>query len=349
MVRESGLPAFGAAAVAEVIRFGTRQAGHREKLSVDLGAVADLVREAGHFARLSSAPLVGQEHVRQALDARIYRSERIASKIREMILEGALRIALEGRSVGQVNGLPIISLGDLSFGWPSRLTATVGIGQEGIVNIEREAKLSGNIFDKGMLILEGFLRQRYARRHPLALSASVAFEQSYGWVEGDSAASAELYCLLSAIADVPLRQDVAVTGSVNQYGGVQVVGAINEKIEGFFDVCRLKGLTGTQGVCIPRGNVANLVLRPDVIRAVTEGGFHIWAVDTIDQGIELLAGMPAGSVDAGGTFHHRLDQRLQEMLSLLEAKQAPGIAPRPRLTSSGETPRPSMPPLPGAE
>jgi len=347
LVREEGLLPFSATAVAEVIRFGARRAGHRAKLSVDLDAVADLVREAGQWARHSGAAIVGDEHVRRALDDRVYRGERIAAKIRELILEGALRVALEGRRVGQVNGLPILYLGDLGFGWPSRLTASVGIGQEGVVNIEHEAELSGNIFDKGMLIIEGYLRHRYARQHPLAISASLTFEQSYGWVEGDSAASAELYCLLSALADVPLRQDIAVTGSVDQHGQVQVVGAINEKIEGFFDICRLKGLTGTQGVCIPRGNVPNLVLRHDVIQAVAEGQFHIWAVDTIDEGIELLTGMPAGDLDLEGTFHHRLDQRLQEILDLLEEQPVSGVIPRPRLTAPGGTRPPSPPPLPG--
>jgi predicted ATP-dependent protease len=200
-----------------------------------------------------------------------------------------------------------------------------------------------------MLILDGYLRHRYAGHHPLAISASLTFEQSYGWVEGDSAASAELCCLLSAIADVPLRQDIAVTGSLDQHGQVQVVGAINEKFEGFFDVCRLKGLTGTQGVCIPRGNVPNLLLRHDVVRAVTEGQFHVWAVDTIDEGIELLTGMPAGDLDVEGTFHHRLDQRIQEILTLLEEKAVPKVTARPRLAAPGGTRPPSPPPLPGEE
>jgi lon-related putative ATP-dependent protease len=347
VVREDGLRPFDAAAVAEIIRFGARRAGHQNKLSVEFGAVADLVREAGHWALSSGAASVASEHVLQALHERVYRSERIAAKVRELIREGALRVALEGRRVGQVNGLPIVYLGELGFGWPSRVTSTVGIGQEGVVNIEHEAELSGHIYDKGMLILEGYLRHRYARRHPLAMSASLAFEQSYGWVEGDSAASAELYCLLSALADVPLRQDIAVTGSVDQHGEVQIVGAINEKIEGFFDVCRLKGLTGTQGVCIPRANVSHLVLRHDVVRAVAEEQFHVWTVDTIDQGIELLTGMPAGDLDTEGTFHHRLDQRLQEMLTILGQQPMPGIPARPRLAALGEPPRPSPPPLPG--
>jgi predicted ATP-dependent protease len=286
-------------------------------------------------------------HVQQALEQRVYRKERIIAKIRELIREGALRVALEGRRTGQINGLPVIEIGDVRFGWPSRITATVGVGREGVVNIEREVEMSGHIHDKGMLILEGYLRYRYARRHALALSASLAFEQSYGWIEGDSAAVAELCCLLSALADVPLRQDVAVTGSVNQHGEVQVVGAINDKIEGFYDTCRLKGLTGSQGVCIPRGNVAHLVLRHDVIDAVAGGRFHVWAIDTIDEAIELLMGMPAGDLGVEGSFHHRLDQRQREILALLQEQPGTTATTRPRLTVATGPPQPAPPPLPG--
>ena len=220
---------------------------------------------------VAGAPAVEAEHVNQALNQRIERSGRIPAKVREMIAEGALRVSLTGRSVGQVNGLSVVDLGEVRFGWPWRITAATGIGQEGIVNIERESELAGSTYNKGVLILEGYLRNRYAREHPLSLSASLAFEQSYGWIDGDSASSAELYCLLSSLAGVPIRQDIAVTGSVNQHGEVQVIGGVNEKVEGFFDVCRIKGLTGTQGVCIPRGNIPNLMLRRDVIEAVGQG------------------------------------------------------------------------------
>ncbi len=240
----------------------------------------------------------------------------------------------------------MIDLGDSRFGRPNRVTASVGVGQAGTINVERESDLSGGTHDKGMLILEGYLRNRYAGRHPLALSASITLEQSYGWVEGDSASSAELYSLVSALAGVPLRQDVAVTGSVNQHGEVQAVGGVNEKVEGFFDVCRAKGLTGTQGVCIPRSNVRHLVLRHDVIDAVREGRFHVWAIDTIDEGVELLTGTPAGDVDQEGTFHWLLDRRLQEILGALEEQPIPTLAPRVRL-APGVAPKPSPPPLPG--
>jgi ATP-dependent Lon protease len=284
--------------------------------------------------------------VRQALDERVYRSDRIAAKVRELIEEGTLRISTEGSRVGQVNGLAVWDLGGYRFGRPSRVTASVGVGQEGLVNIERESDLSGATHVKGILILEGYLRNRYAHAHPLALSASLTFEQSYGWVEGDSASSAELYCLLSALAGVPLRQEVAVTGSVNQHGEVQAVGGVNEKVEGFFDVCRITGLAGTQGVCIPRSNVRHLVLRHDVIDAVRGGRFHVWAVDTIDEGIELLTGLAAGDVEQEGTFHHRLDQRLQERLAILQEQPTTAGAPRVRL-APGVPPNPSPPPLPG--
>jgi ATP-dependent Lon protease len=245
-----------------------------------------------------------------------------------------------------VNGLSVWDLGDYRFGRPSRVTASVGVGREGLVNIERESDLSGSTHDKGVLILEGYLRNRYARVHPVALSGSLTFEQSYGWIEGDSASSAELYCLLSALANVPLRQDIAVTGSVNQHGEVQAVGGVNEKVEGFFDICQAKGLTGTHGVCIPRSNVRHLVLRHDVIEAVREGKFHVWAVDAIDEGIELLTGMPAGEVDQEKTFHHLLDQRLQEILGVLQEQPAVEGAPRLRPTPAA-APKPSPPPLPG--
>jgi predicted ATP-dependent protease len=346
MVHAEKLLPFEAAAVAEVIRFGVRLAGHREKLSVDLDAVADLVREANHWAGSAGSSTVAANHVRQALEERIYRSGRIAAKIRELIAEGVLRLSLDCSRVGQVNGVAVIDLGDLCFGRPGRVTASAGIGQEGLVNIERESDLSGSSHNKGVLILEGYLRNRYARQHPIALSASVAFEQSYAWVEGDSASLPELLCLLSALGGVPLRQDIAVTGSVNQHGEVQAVGAVAEKVEGFFDACRVVGLTRTQGVCLPRSNVRHLILRDDVVEAVGGGRFHLWAVDTVDEAIELLTGMQAGDIADEGTFHHRIDQCLQEILGVLQEEPAPEAAPRLRVPS-GEGPQPLPPPLPG--
>lgn len=342
------LPAFDAAAVGEVIRFGVREAEHQDKLSVEFGVIADLVREAGHWARVAGASTVSSEHVRQALEERVYRSGRIAAKIREMIDEGVLRISIDGSRVAQVNGLSIWDMGDYRFGRPCRVTASVGVGQEGLVNIERESDLSGSSHDKGVLILEGYLHNRYAAQHPLALSAHLTFEQSYGKVDGDSASVAELCCLLSALADVPVRQDIAVTGSINQHGEIQAVGGVNEKIEGFFDICRLKGLTGSQGVCIPRSNVRHLVLRPDVIEAVREKRFHIWAIDVLDEAIELLMGKAAGAVNREGTLHYLVDQRLQEILAVLEERTAPVSTPHVRLAPAIAT-KPSLPRLPGED
>jgi predicted ATP-dependent protease len=346
LARAEGLLSFQADAVVEVIRFGMREAADREKLTVELGQVADLVYEANHWAHTSGASAVVADHVRQALEERVHRSDRIAAKVRELIAEDVLKVAVEGRVVGQINGLSLWDLGDSCFGRPSRVTASAGVGQEGLLNIERESDLSGPTHDKGVLILEGYLRNKYARQHPLALSASLTFEQSYGGVEGDSASSAELYCLLSALADIPLRQDIAVTGSINQHGKVQAVGAVNEKIEGFFEVCKIKGLTGTQGVLIPRSNIRHLVLRPDVIQAVKEKRFHIWAIDTTDEGIELLTGMAPGDIDQAESFHFRVDQRLQEMLAILQEQPTAAGPARVRL-GTGAAPRPTPPPLPG--
>lgn len=342
--RDEHLPPFGADAVAEVIRHGARLAGHRQRLSLDLEALGDLASEAGFWARQAGAETVGAGHVRQALDERDRRNGRLAEEVRRLVREGALRISLFGRRVGQVNGLAVLDLGDFRFARPCRVTASVGVGREGLINVERESELAGGTHNKGVLILEGYLRNRYARRHPLALSASLALEQSYGWVEGDSASAAELFCLLSAIAGVGLRQDVAVTGSVNQHGDIQAVGGINEKVEGFFDVCRLAGLTGTQGVCLPRSNLPQLMPRPDVVEAVRKGEFHVWAIDTVDEGIELLTGLPAGDVDQQGAFHHRLDQRARRTLALL--REEPAAAVRAG-RAQAEPPAPTLPPLPG--
>lgn len=345
MTRAEGILPLDASAVVETIRFGARLAGHRHKLSAELGYLADLLREADHWARQAGAKTIGAGHVRKALDERIYRSDRLAERVREMIAEGTLKVSVAGSKVGQINGLAVWALGDYAFGRPSRVTASIGVGQEGIVNIEREADLAGSTYNKGVLILEGYLRNRYGAEHPLALSASLAFEQSYGGVDGDSASSTELYCLLSALADVPLRQDIAVTGSVNQHGEVQAIGGANEKIEGFFEICRQSGLTGSQGVCIPRSNIRHLELHPDVVEAVRQRQFHVWAIDSIDEGIELLTGMPAGDVATPDTFHYAVDQRLRKIMAALQNQ--PGAAPIVRTHGVAPAREPTPPPLPG--
>lgn len=346
--RDEGLPPFDAAGVAELVRASTRLAENQKKFTAEFARMTDIVHEAAFWARKEQAATISERHVRQALHEQVYRSNLVCARIRELIADGTLLISLGPPVEGQVNGLAVADLGDYSFGWPTRVTASVGIGSAGLINIERESRLSGRTFDKGVLILEGYLRNTYARSRPLALSASLTLEQSYGGIDGDSASAAELLCLLSAVAGVPLRQDIAVTGSVNQWGQIQAIGGANEKIEGFFDVCRQQALTGKQGVCIPAANVRNLVLRHDVVEAVECGQFHVWCIEHIDQGIELLAETPAGSPLEAGSFHGRVDQRLRDMADALKGQMATASS---RETAAPEraptTPPDPRPPLPG--
>ena len=312
LCKEEGLPPFDREAVERLLEFGARQAGDREKISASHAEVCDLVREADYWARKEDAQLVLGRHVQQALENRIFRSNRIEGEIRELIANGTILIDIAGRKVGQVNGLSVLDIGGYTFGRPTRVTASVAMGQAGIINIERESRLSGSIHDKGVLILSGYLRNRYGQDKPLAISASLCFEQSYSGVEGDSASSAELYALLSRISDIPLRQDIAVTGAVNQWGEIQAIGGINEKIEGFFDVCRVMGLTGRQGVMIPAANLRNLILRSDVVEAVAQKKFHIYPMRTVDEGLEILTGMRAGGIGEEGTANQAVSGRLRE-------------------------------------
>jgi ATP-dependent Lon protease len=317
--REENLPHFDRDALERIVEFGARQAEDREKILASYAEVADLVREAAFWGRTENGQSVSARHVEKALENRVFRSNRIEEEIRELIAKGTLLIDIEGNKVGQVNGLSVLELGGYAFGRPSRVTASVAMGQAGIVNIERESRLSGSIHDKGMLILAGYLRNRYGQDKPLTISASICFEQSYSGVEGDSASSTELYALLSRLSNITLRQDIAVTGSVNQWGEVQAIGGVNEKIEGFFDVCRVKGLTGKQGVMVPEANVRNLILRPDVIEAVREGRFHVYPIRTIDEGIQLLTGVRAGTPEESGTVNGSVNRRLSELAAGLKA------------------------------
>ncbi len=319
LCRQEGLPHFDRSGVERVVAFGAREAGDRQKILAARAHIADLVREAAYWTRRENGSLVSARHVEKALRERTFRSNRIEEEIRELITQGTILVDIDGSKVGQVNGLSVLRLGDYTFGRPSRVTASVAMGQAGIINIERESRLSGSIHDKGLLILSGYLRNRYGQDKPLTLSASLCFEQSYSGVEGDSASSTELYALLSRLADLPVRQDLAVTGSVNQWGEVQAIGGVNEKIEGFFDVCRAKGLTGQQGVLIPAANVRNLVLRPDVVEAVAQGRFHIYPVRTIDEGLELLTGVRAGTPEEEGTVNGLVSRRLRELATGLRA------------------------------
>jgi ATP-dependent Lon protease len=311
--------------------------------------MADLVRESAYWSRQAHTERVSAEHVRQALREQVYRSDLVASRIRELIADGTLLISLGEPAIGCINGLAVANLGDYSFGWPARVTASVGIGSAGVINIERESRLSGRTFDKAMLILEGYLRGMYAGENPLALSASVTMEQNYGGITGDSATLAELLCVLSAIAGIPLRQDIAVTGSVNQRGQVQAIGAVNEKVEGFFDICQQLGLTGQQGVCVPAANVRHLVLRDDVTAAIAAGRFHVWPVTSVDEAAELFSGVSPGSIQQAETFHGRVARRLREMSAALKERQhadhVTTLAEQPR----GSTPNDPRPALPGKQ
>ncbi|HEX2932066.1 MAG TPA: Lon protease family protein, partial [Candidatus Binatia bacterium] len=323
LCNEEGLPHFDQSGIERLIEYGARQAGDRDKVLASYAEVADLVREAAFWARKEDRQLVSARHVEQAIQGRAFRSNRIEEQIRELIANGTILVNTDGSKVGQVNGLSVMDIGGYAFGRPSRVTASVSMGQAGIVNIERESHLSGNIHDKGVLILAGYLRNRFGQNQPLALSASLCFEQSYSGVEGDSASSTELYALLSRLANIPLRQDLAVTGSVNQWGEIQAIGGVNEKIEGFFDVCRVVGLTGKQGVLIPEANVRNLVLRRDVIDSVTTGDFHIYPVRTVDQGLEILALLVEG-VGGATSISEAVAHRLKELAVGLKDFAAPG-------------------------
>lgn len=315
---EDRLLPFDKSGIAAVIEYGTRLAGRQRKISTRFHIISDVIREASYWASSEGKKVVSRNHVEKAIEERFERVSLIEDKIQEMIEEGTLLIDTEGSAIGQVNGLSVYFLGDVSFGKPTRITARTSVGRAGVINIEREADLSGRTHNKGVLILAGYLRGKYAQDKPFALSASLAFEQSYSGVEGDSASSTEVYAILSSLAKLPLRQDIAVTGSLNQHGEIQPIGGVNEKIEGFFDVCRARGLTGTQGIIIPYQNVQNLMLRKDVVEAVRDGKFHIYPIKTIDEGIEILTGVKAGQRKEDGTWeegtvNYLVDQELSRL------------------------------------
>jgi ATP-dependent Lon protease len=314
---------FDRGAFAAMLEYGVRQAGRRNKVTARFVDIADLAREAHYNAAAAGESVVRAAHVRGALSSKIERHNLIETRIREMIEEGTLLVDVAGQRVGQVNGLSVLEIGGYSFGKPVRITATAALGKSGLINIERESNLSGRFHDKGVHIIAGYLRSRFAQDKPLSLAASICFEQSYSGVDGDSASSTEVYALVSALADLPLRQDIAVTGSMNQQGDIQPIGGVNEKIEGFFDVCKIKGLTGTQGVLIPEANIEDLMLRQDVVEAVQTKKFHIWPASKIEQGVELLTGVSAGLKNGSGTFDSgtvfaRVNQRLTEMAKTLK-------------------------------
>lgn len=317
--RNEKLLPFDRSGVAGLLEYSARLVEDQEKLSSQFMEISDLIREADYWAQKENSPLVTKDFVKRAVEEKVYRSNRIEERMQEMFDEGTILVDTADAEVGQINGLSVITLGDYTFGRPSRVTARVYMGRGGMVNIEREVKLSGPIHDKGVLILTGYLGGKYAHDKPLSFSASICFEQSYEGVEGDSASSTELYALLSALSGVPLRQGIAVTGSVNQLGKVQPIGGVNYKIEGFYAVCKAKGLTGEQGVIIPKTNERHLMLKDEVVAAVRDGKFHIWSVETIEQGIEILTGVPAGvqlpdGAYPAGTINYLVDKRLREIL-----------------------------------
>jgi len=317
--QQENLKHFDRTGIAKVIEYSTRLAGNQEKLTTRFNELSEILYEADAYAALENAQYVSGKHVDQAINEKKYRSNRYEEKIQEMIDQGKILISTEGKVIGQINGLAVINLGDYTFGKPNRITAVIYMGRSGVINIERETRMSGNIHDKGILILSGFLGEKFTQENPLALSASLTFEQLYGEVEGDSASSTELYALLSSLADVPINQGIAVTGSVNQKGEIQPVGGVTEKIEGFFAVCKKKGLTGEQGVIIPKQNISDIVLDDEVILAVQEEKFHIYAIENIDQGIEILMGIPAGEKDEfgrypEGTLNYLVDNKLKTYL-----------------------------------
>jgi lon-related putative ATP-dependent protease len=300
--KEDNLLPLSPKGVAAIVAYGEKQVADKDKLSLRFGSIQGVLKEADYWARKKNARVVSDKYVQKALKEHRFRYNLYEEKVQENYVDETILIDLDGAIVGQVNALAVYQIGDLAFGRPSRITAETYLGKEGIINIERESKLSGKTHDKGVLILSGYLGRTFAQKYPLNLSASITFEQSYAGIDGDSASSTELYAILSSLSGVPIHQGIAVTGSVNQKGQVQAIGGVNHKIEGFFDVCKAKGLTGSQGVMIPKANVKNLMLKKEVIDAVKKGKFHIYRVATIQEGIEILTGAKAGAPDQKGNF-----------------------------------------------
>lgn len=326
MSKGENLLPFHKSGVAKIVEFGSRLAEHQDKLSSRFSEIADLVRESSYWARKEGQEIVKAEHVERALNEKIYRSNRIEERFQELMTEGTLIVDTSGEKIGQVNGLAVIDLGDYSFGKPSRITARTYVGKAGVLNIERETKMSGRIHEKAILILTNYLGSKYAIKKPISLSASITFEQLYEMVEGDSATCAEFYALISSISGVPLKQSIAVTGSMDQNGLVQPIGGVNEKIEGFFELCKLRGLDGSHGVIIPSKNIKNLMLKKEVVEAVKDGRFSIYPIDIVEEGLEILTGMTAGELQEDGTYpegtvNYLVMKRLTEISEAMKEKK----------------------------
>ncbi len=348
MVKNDGLLPFDRTAIAGVVDHAERLAEKKNKLSLRFSDLTDLVRESSYWAAKAGSAVVTTEHVGTALNEKVYRSNLVDERIQEMYADGTIMVDIAGAVVAQVNGLSVYDIGDFYFGKPSRITSRVYLGKSGVVDIERESKLSGRIYNKGVLILSGYLGGTYAQERTLSVSATLAFEQSYGEVEGDSASAAELIALLSGIANVPVKQNFAITGSINQKGEIQPIGGVNEKIEGFFSVCKNRGLTGDQGVIIPQLNVKNLMLKKEVIDAVREGKFHVYAVKTVNEALEIMMGMPAGDrredgTYAEGTINFLVSKRLQEMSKKLKAENKGEGKEKEKKEENNETTPPKTP------
>jgi lon-related putative ATP-dependent protease len=317
---------FDRTGVAKVVEYGSRLADHQDKLSSRFSAIADVIKEANYWAKKAGSDVVKDEHIVTALNEKIFRSNRIEERLQEMVIEGTLIIDTQGEKVGQVNGLAVLDMGDYRFGKPSRITASTYAGKSGVVNIERETKMSGRIHEKAILIITHHIGSMYARKKPISFSASITFEQLYDMVEGDSATCAEVYALLSSLSGVPLRQSMAVTGSMDQNGDVQPIGGVNEKIEGFFDLCKIRGLDGSHGVIIPRKNVRNLMIKEEVVDAVRDGKFAIYPIDKVEEGLEILTGKTAGQLSEDGTYpegtiNYLVMKRLEEISAAMKEKK----------------------------
>lgn len=323
VIEEDNLPHFDLSGMQAVVEHGKRLSGHRDKLTTRFTVISDIIRESALLARHSRRKMVNREDVHKAINRKKSRVNLVEEKIQELFDDNTLLVSTTGKTVGQINGLSVYDLGEYSFGRPTRITTSTSLGKAGVINIEREADLSGPIHNKGVLVLSGFLREMFAQNKPLVMSASISFEQSYSGVDGDSASSTEIYAILSSLSNIPINQSIAVTGSVNQKGEIQPIGGVNEKIEGFFDVCKSRKLTGKQGVMIPRQNVSDLMLRPDVMEAVKAGKFHIYPVKTIGEGIEILTGCTAGKKMTNGKFTKgslfaAVDEKLLSMALAIE-------------------------------
>jgi lon-related putative ATP-dependent protease len=323
--KEQGLMPLNHDAVGRMLEESCRMADDQHRISIRFGELSKILREADHYARREGFDEIDNSHIDKAIESKYFRSNLIQEKINDLIRRNTLMIDLQDSKIGQINGISVIDLGDISFGRPNKITVSVASGKQGLIDIEREVKLGGPLHSKGVLILNGYLNEHYGQDKQISLMASLVFEQSYSEIEGDSASSAELYAILSSLSKTPLKQGVAVTGSVNQKGEVQPIGAVNEKIEGYFEVCRQHGLTGEQGVVIPKSNMDNLMLKPELVSAVKEGRFHIWAVETIDQGLEILTGNKAGKKLKQGGFsknsvHDRVDRRIRALNQNLSPK-----------------------------